>query len=49
MNIVEILKNLFKRLKDTISIAQKRQKDIVGKHQRALVFKENDWVLLKFP
>ena len=28
---------------------QRRQKATANKHRRALTFKENDWVLLKFP
>ncbi|MCO5551922.1 hypothetical protein L7F22_005429 [Adiantum nelumboides] len=32
-----------------IHIAQQKQKVAANKHRRALVFKENDWVLLKFP
>ncbi|RYA67446.1 hypothetical protein DD595_26270, partial [Enterobacter cloacae complex sp. 4DZ3-17B2] len=34
---------------DTISISQQRQKATADKHRRALAFKQNDWVLLKFP
>ena len=43
------LKESFQKIKETISIAQKRQKDTTNKHQRSLVFKENNWILLKFP
>ena len=32
-----------------VKIAQKRQKVDVDKHRKNLVFKKNDWVLLKFP
>ena len=39
----------FKKVKDAISIAQHKQKLVADKHRQALVFKENDWVLLKFP
>ena len=44
------LKESFQKIKDYISIAQKRQKaTTVDKHRKHLVFKENDWVLLWFP
>ena len=43
------LKESFQKIKDSISIAQKRQKVAADKHRRNLIFKENDWVLLKFP
>ncbi|MCO5594117.1 hypothetical protein L7F22_048138 [Adiantum nelumboides] len=36
-------------IKEAISIAQQKQKAAANKNQRALAFKENDWVLLKFP
>ena len=39
----------FQKVKDAISIAQQQQKLTVDKHRRALVFKEDDWVLLRFP
>ena len=28
---------------------QRKQKAVADKHRRALTFKENEWVLLKFP
>ncbi|MCO5553474.1 hypothetical protein L7F22_006995 [Adiantum nelumboides] len=43
------LKESFQKIKEAISIAQQKQKAAANKHQRALAFKENDWVLLKFP
>ena len=43
------LKESFQKIKDSISIAQKRQKAAADKHRRNLIFKEDDWVLLKFP
>ena len=43
------LKESFDKLKESISIAQQKQKQTVDKHRRELVFKEDDWVLLKFP
>ena len=43
------LKESFQKIKDSISITQKRQKAAADKHRRNLIFKENDWVLLKFP
>ncbi|MCO5564895.1 hypothetical protein L7F22_018563 [Adiantum nelumboides] len=43
------LKEAFQKIKEAISIAQQKQKAAANKHQRALAFKENDWVLLKFP
>ena len=43
------MKESFQKIKDTISIIQKRQKAAIDKHQRTLIFKENDWILLKFP
>ena len=50
MNISRDLKKYFQKIKDTIFIVQKRQKVVAHKHhRRALVFKENDWVLLNFP
>ncbi|MCO5597012.1 hypothetical protein L7F22_051085 [Adiantum nelumboides] len=43
------LKESFQKIKEAISIAQQKQKAAANKHRRALAFKENDWVLLKFP
>ncbi|MCO5562692.1 hypothetical protein L7F22_016321 [Adiantum nelumboides] len=43
------LKESFQKIKEAISISQQKQKDVANKHRRALAFKENDWVLLKFP
>ncbi|MCO5598989.1 hypothetical protein L7F22_053088 [Adiantum nelumboides] len=43
------LKESFQKIKEAISIAQQKQKAATNKHRRALAFKENDWVLLKFP
>ncbi|MCO5579331.1 hypothetical protein L7F22_033186 [Adiantum nelumboides] len=43
------LKESFQKIKEAISIAQQKQKAVANKHRRALAFKENDWVLLKFP
>ncbi|MCO5587829.1 hypothetical protein L7F22_041781 [Adiantum nelumboides] len=43
------LKESFRKIKEAISIAQQNQKAVANKHRRALAFKENDWVLLKFP
>ncbi|MCO5549937.1 hypothetical protein L7F22_003414 [Adiantum nelumboides] len=43
------LKESFQKIKEAISIAQQKQKAAANKHQRSLAFKENDWVLLKFP
>ena len=43
------LSESFQKVKDSISIAQHKQKLAIDKHRQALVFKENDWVLLKFP
>ncbi|MCO5612738.1 hypothetical protein L7F22_067007 [Adiantum nelumboides] len=43
------LKESFQKIKEAISIAQQKQKVAANKHRRALAFKENDWVLLKFP
>ena len=37
------------KLKNAISIVQYKQKLAVDKYRQALVFKENDWVLLRFP
>ncbi|MCO5567329.1 hypothetical protein L7F22_021019 [Adiantum nelumboides] len=42
------LKESFQKIKEAISIAQQKQKAAANKHRRALAFKENDWVLLKF-
>ncbi|MCO5610975.1 hypothetical protein L7F22_065223 [Adiantum nelumboides] len=39
----------FQKIKEAISIAQQKQKAAANKHRRALAFKENDWVLIKFP
>ncbi|MCO5577997.1 hypothetical protein L7F22_031835 [Adiantum nelumboides] len=43
------LKESFQKIKEAISIAQQKQKAVANKHRRVLAFKENDWVLLKFP
>ncbi|MCO5613511.1 hypothetical protein L7F22_067788 [Adiantum nelumboides] len=43
------LKEYFQKIKEAISISQQKQKAAANKHRRALAFKENDWVLLKFP
>ncbi|MCO5571938.1 hypothetical protein L7F22_025689 [Adiantum nelumboides] len=43
------LKESFQKIKEAIFIAQQKQKVAANKHRRALAFKENDWVLLKFP
>ncbi|MCO5606968.1 hypothetical protein L7F22_061159 [Adiantum nelumboides] len=43
------LKESFQKIKEAISIAHQKQKAAANKHRRALAFKENDWVLLKFP
>ncbi|RYA43591.1 hypothetical protein DD606_25315 [Enterobacter cloacae complex sp. GF14B] len=43
------LQESFQKIKDAISISQQRQKATADKHRRAQAFKENDWVLLKFP
>ena len=43
------LKESFDKIKESISIAQQKQKEAADKHRRALTFKEDDWVLLKFP
>ncbi|MCO5609255.1 hypothetical protein L7F22_063479 [Adiantum nelumboides] len=42
------LKESFQKIKEAISISQQKQKAAANKHRRALAFKENDWVLLKF-
>ncbi|MCO5589327.1 hypothetical protein L7F22_043293 [Adiantum nelumboides] len=42
------LKESFQKIKEAISISQQKQKAVATKHRRALAFKENDWVLLKF-
>ncbi|MCO5571422.1 hypothetical protein L7F22_025162 [Adiantum nelumboides] len=43
------LQESFEKIKEAISIEQQKQKAAANKHQRVLAFKENDWVLLKFP
>ena len=43
------LKESFDKIKEIISIAQQKQKEAADKHKRALTFKKDDWVLLKFP
>ncbi|MCO5576212.1 hypothetical protein L7F22_030020 [Adiantum nelumboides] len=43
------LKESFQKIKENISMAQQKQKAAANKHRRALAFKENDWVLIKFP
>ncbi|MCO5567368.1 hypothetical protein L7F22_021058 [Adiantum nelumboides] len=43
------LKESFQKIKEATSIAHQKQKAAANKHRRALAFKENDWVLLKFP
>ncbi|MCO5585889.1 hypothetical protein L7F22_039823 [Adiantum nelumboides] len=43
------LKESFQKIKEAISISQQKKKAAANKHRRALAFKENHWVLLKFP
>ena len=43
------LKESFNKIKEAISIAQQKQKAVANKHRKPLVFKENNWVLLKSP
>ncbi|MCO5607614.1 hypothetical protein L7F22_061811 [Adiantum nelumboides] len=43
------LKDFFQKIKEAIFISQQKQKAAANKHRRALAFKENNWVLLKFP
>ncbi|MCO5580222.1 hypothetical protein L7F22_034088 [Adiantum nelumboides] len=43
------LKESSQKIKEAISISQQKQKAVANKRRRALAFKENDWVLLKFP
>ena len=43
------VKDSFQKIKEAIFIAQQRQKAAANKHRKPLTFKENDWVLLKFP
>ncbi|MCO5573363.1 hypothetical protein L7F22_027132 [Adiantum nelumboides] len=43
------LKESSQKIKEAISISQQKQKAAANKHRRALAFKENDWVFLKFP
>ena len=42
------LKESFQKIKDSIFIPHKRQNVVANKHRKHLVFKENNWVLLKF-
>ena len=42
------LKESFEKIEENIFIAQQKQKQAANKHRRQLVFKEDDWVLLKF-
>ena len=46
---VHDLQTSFEKIKDAISITQQKQKSTADKHRRSLEFKEDDWVLLKFP
>ncbi|MCO5563751.1 hypothetical protein L7F22_017398 [Adiantum nelumboides] len=46
---IQDLKEFFQKIKKAISIAQQKQKAAANKHRRALAFKENDLVSLKFP
>ena len=46
---VRDLQTSFEKIKDAIRITQQKQKSAADKHRRALDFKEDDWVLLKFP
>ena len=46
---VRDLQMSFEKIKDAIMIMHQKQKSVVDKHRRALDFKEDDWVLLKFP
>ncbi|MCO5581409.1 hypothetical protein L7F22_035293 [Adiantum nelumboides] len=43
------LKESFQKIKEAIAVSQQKQKGVANKHRRVLAFKENDWVLLKFP
>ena len=43
------LKEPFQKVKEAIAISQQRQKVVANKRKRSLSFKDNDWVLLKFP
>ena len=43
------LSESFQKVKDAISINQQKKKLTADKHRQALVLKENDWVLLRFP
>ena len=43
------IKESCQRIKYAIYIAQQKQKLVVDKHRRKVIFKENDWVLLRFP
>ncbi|NHV87628.1 hypothetical protein, partial [Escherichia coli] len=39
----------FQKIKEAVQASQQKQKRAADKHKRPLEFKENDWVLLKFP
>ncbi|MCO5571463.1 hypothetical protein L7F22_025203 [Adiantum nelumboides] len=45
----DLKESFHQKIKEAISISQQKQKAAANKHKRALAFKENDWVLLKFP
>ena len=44
-----IFKMAFGKIKDAINVLQQKQKSVADKHRCSLEFKEDDWVLLKFP
>ena len=46
---VRDLQMSFEKIRDAIRITQQKQKSAIDKHRRSLDFKEDDWVLLKFP
>ena len=43
---VQNIRLAFDKIKESISLAQKKYKRVVDKHRKSLEFQEDDWVLL---
>ena len=46
---VRDINDAFQKVRDAIKASQEKQKCVADKHRRPLEFKEEAWVLLKFP
>ena len=45
---VRDVKEAFQKIREAILAAQQRQKCATDKHRRPVIFKDDNWVLLKF-